>query len=717
MNKISAPLQRSACWLLAFLLLFCLLSGGVGCLKANAAGDALFEAKDAVLLPKGLYVMLDRAEDTMPESNNYSIAFDLNNAKAGLSVILYNVADGSDCTRLYIDKAGNPMIQVAYSGYSEWYGLYLGAGQEAGVYVNSGVAIPKNGTVRVEMIHYDGWLIFKVDGQVYMACQLSSLNEKVTEGAVSKIGLECETEGAVTVSNVEVREYNASANAESFAQINGEYKLGEDGTVLCSSNKSLELSAKVIGSNLTGKWYVNDAIREGDTQTLSGEAGKTYRVYYKVGEAVSNAVNVTFYAKSATLHADADYLPMDGSVNFTLETEEIAEDVLCTWMVKKDDGEFAALEATARALTLNYSDYADAGKVTVYCQIDGMDTKAITVLVQRDILDLFDKQENVEETTREEIAVGGAYGNYAVGSDESGNYLFSDHSQTNNDTHYALKGDSIAASLNFSFSFDFFIPDQAHAAMYVPMTGFDKANPLAAPEARMIISQDGKATFDLKCYEEGTNADYYKGQTTYTIGAAGSDSVVKYDTWQTFTFVAYENTFAIYVDGKIVAFGEAENALTSQLSFNMFQNGQVPVQTRVKNIVVRGVAQPAAELESVSLSISAVNVKPGTNVTVMASMYPANAEAQSVQWLVDGQVYDDSTELRRGFVFDKEGTYEISCKINGVESPVKTVKVQTPNAGTDDPQAGGQGWILWVCVGAAAVVAVVVVVIFLKRRK
>lgn len=174
---------------------------------AKAASSNLYEAKDAFVLPKGLHVILDSTKDTMAASNNYSISFDLNNANAGLSIMLYNLADGSDCTRVYIGTDGSPMIQVAYAGYSEWYGLYRGAGTEAGVLVDAAVEVPADGTVHIKVIHEDGVLTLKVNDVIYMTTAISALNAKVTEGSITKIGLECESENAATVSNLVVSEY------------------------------------------------------------------------------------------------------------------------------------------------------------------------------------------------------------------------------------------------------------------------------------------------------------------------------------------------------------------------------------------------------------------------------------------------------------------------------------------------------------------------------
>lgn len=159
-----------------------------------------------------------------------------------------------------------------------------------------------------------------------------------------------------------------------------------------------------------------------ETLSLSGLAAGTYTVVVKRGSVESNAVTLTVNAGFVRVTTEKNSYFKGEQATFTAEVTGLGPDVALQWYV---NGE-AAEGKTESSLTLSLSDYAKAGEsVLVTCKAGETVSNEVLVSLVYNMKEELESGEHWKVIYRDEIKEGNTYGNFTVGSDADGSYLYS----------------------------------------------------------------------------------------------------------------------------------------------------------------------------------------------------------------------------------------------------------------------------------------------------
>ena len=198
--------------------------------------------------------------------------------------------------------------------------------------------------------------------------------------------------------------------------------------------------------------------------------------------------------------------------------------------------------------------------------------------------------------------------------------------------------------------------------------------------------------------DQSTGKEYLHTDYGFGLDFSYEGGIAKKGDWNEITVAVSGSYVSMYLNGQIALFFE------------------MTVPVRIRNICFAGVVEPAPDLESVSVSLSSVNVEKGGTITASATLNPFNAEANTVVWYINGEKVDGSG-LSLTFTPEEEGEYTIVCEVDGLRSAEKTFTVTAAQGGGEE---GTTNTGLWIGIGVAAVVViagVVIAVVLVKKKK
>ena len=218
--------------------------------------------------------------------------------------------------------------------------------------------------------------------------------------------------------------------------------------------------------------------------------------------------------------------------------------------------------------------------------------------------------------------------------------------------------------------------------------------------------------------DQSTGKEYLHTDYGFGLDFSYEGGIARKGDWNEITVAVSGSYVSMYLNGQIALFFEMTGAtVPSGASFNLFPDGGTGVvPVRIRNICFAGVVEPAPDLESVSVSLSSVNVEKGGTITASATLNPFNAEANTVVWYINGEKVDGSG-LSLTFTPEEEGEYTIVCEVDGLRSAEKTFTVTAAQGGGEE-ETTNTG--LWIGIGVAAVVViagVVIAVVLVKKKK
>lgn len=461
------------------------------------------------------------------------------------------------------------------------------------------------------------------------------------------------------------------------------------------------------------KWYVNGEEQEetSTTLTLSGLPAGEYIVTYKTDTVSSNELKITVLESEIEVTTEKNSYFANETATFNAELIGMDGETALKWYVDGTE----QTSSTSTQLQLDLTQYEPGTSITVYCETaNGIKSNEVVISVVYDVLDGISSNEFYKEIFKVEIDDSKTYGNFSVGEDANGKYLYS--TVENNSTYYVLEA-KMPTNVAYAFEYKLFVPEDINGIYYVypTLTGVNSKYPQGQVEFAWEVNGEGfrpyiKDQSTGKVYEE---KDYGFGKDlTY-------EGVAKKGDWNQVSVAIHGNYVAMYLNGEIVLFFEMVGAtVPSAGGFNLYPDGgKGVVPLRIKDITFSSIVEPAPDLQSVSLSVSSIKVGVNQSVTATATLTPFNAEANSISWFVNNEKVDGNT-LTMTFTFDKAGEYTIHCEIDGIKSSAKTITVTADNGGGEG--GGGNNSTLWIIIGVVAAVVVigaVVTVIVIRKKK
>ena len=126
------------------------------------------------------------------------------------------------------------------------------------------------------------------------------------------------------------------------------------------------------------------------------------------------------------------------------------------------------------------------------------------------------------------------------------------------------------------------------------------------------------------------------------------------------------------VDGRMVAEIELSEIQTDATEFNFYTFNLDGVL--VDNLKLQEVL-PSTQIDSVTLSVSRPSISTMQSAEIKASVLPATAKIETVEWKVDGVTQEGAEETTFMFSSQTVGSHTIVCTVNGVDSAPVTVEV------------------------------------------
>ncbi len=514
---------------------------------------------------------------------------------------------------------------------------------------------------------------------------------------------------------VEYKSATASSNAVTVEVMGKMLTLTADKTEMYP-NETATVTAEVFG-DFTGmelKWYVNDEpqTETGTILTLSGLAAGEYKIVYKCEGVVSNEITLTVKPSEIKISTDKNSYFVGEAAAFT--SEKIAVDAAAEvqWFV---DGKQVA---TGADMTLDLAAYEAGSKLTVYCVSADVKSNEVVISVAYDVLATIRGDENHQEIWKDTIEDGKTYGNFTVGSDDEGKYLYG---AQDGGLNYTPADMVMPTSVSYVFTYKIHIPEDISGKYYVYPTlcGINSKYPTGWVELAFEVNDEHVRPYikDQSANKVYEAADYGFGKDlSYEAGIA------KKGAWNEIAVAIQGKYVSMYINSQIVLFYELATAtVPSGFGMNMWPDAGNTIPLRVKDIAFTGVIEPAPDLQSVTLSTSAVKANVGQSVSVTASLNPFNAEAKEIAWYVNGSKVD-GTGLSYTFTADKAGEYKIHVEIDGIKSGEKTITVTEKDAAGDNQNKPGAEEpaakpAIVIVIGVVVVLAAAAVVIILKKRK
>lgn len=457
-------------------------------------------------------------------------------------------------------------------------------------------------------------------------------------------------------------------------------------------------------------WYVNGEKHTDGSEplTLSGLAAGNYVVTLQCEGAVSNTLTLVVKPASLVISTSKHIYKQN-------ETAELSAAVVgassgsINWFVNG-----VAVDGS-ETLMIDMSAYGEGEKIVVTATCGDMQSEEVLLYVSADLLGNITSDETYQEISKMEIAADGAYGNYVIGTDESGNYLY----MTEAGGSWCDYTGAMPSQTGFIWEYKIYIPADLSGKYYVYpcLTALDSNYASAMMETAIEVSTEGIRPYFKN---QGSGSQYM--HTEYGLGVDTSyDGVSKLGDWNTITLVVKGTQAAMYINGEQVLFVTiATMGVPGSISINMWPDAGDTIPLKLKDFTVSGLVAPAPDLESVSISVSKVEAKVGETVKFSANLNPFNAEANEIAWYVNDTKVDGNG-MTFEFTPDAEGSYKVHCVIDGITSTSKTITVVADNGGGDNGGGSGSGnenaGMIIGIVSAVVVIGAVVAVIVIKKKK
>ncbi len=481
--------------------------------------------------------------------------------------------------------------------------------------------------------------------------------------------------------------------------------------------ESLTVTAELMG-DFTGEnfaWYLNgEKLEETSASvTLSSLAAGSYTLQYK-SENCESTITFTVLEAEVTVTTEKNSYFTDETATFTAELSGIREGESISWYV---DGTLQE-GAEGETFSLPMSAYEAGSKVRVSAEAAGIRSEEVTVSVAFDVMQSIKDNEYYKIVYEDVLEEGGTYGNFSVGKDEDGSlYLFSE--VANNSTYYTLNAPSLSGT-EYLFSYELYIPADVSIKSYIYpcLAGLNSNYPAGMVEVAWEVNPEGVRPY-IK--DQSTGKEYLHTEYGFGLDLSYEGGIAKKGDWNEIAVAVSGNYVSMYINGQIALFFEMTGAtVPSGISFNLFPDGGTGVvPLRIRNILIAGVVEPAPDLQSVTVSLSSVNVEKGGTLTASATLNPFNAEANEIVWYVNGEKAGEGS-LSFTFTAEEEGEYTVVCEVDGIRSAEKTFTVTAPSGG-DSGSEPSDNTGLWIGIGVAAgvvvIAGIVIAVVVVKKKK
>lgn len=533
--------------------------------------------------------------------------------------------------------------------------------------------------------------------------------------------VQSESGTTLTLENMTPGTYRISYESASYQSNEAVVEVSDQRiTIACENDTIYTTEETTVSAVLDGDfsdgapvWYVNHEAQAttGNTLTLSGLDAGIYTIVCKTDTVASNEITVTVLEGEIVVTTEKNSYFDNETALFEAELLGFDESAEITWLVDDEVVE----GQTGLQLSLDLAGTEIGAQKTVVCRVQGIDSEPVVITVVYDVLNAIKQDENYKTISEAEIDPSKEYGNFSVGSDNDGNYLYTE--QTSDGTWWNYGGLSLAGT-SFIMEYKLYIPADISGKYYVYpcLFGLNSKYSGSAIETAIEVNAEGVSPY-IK--DQGTGKTY--GIDAYGFGKdLDYGALVQKGAWTQVAVAVQGQYITMYLNGEIVLFFRLTTAtVPSGASFNLYPDGGsgvVPV--RLKDIAFGQIKEPAPDLVSVTLSVSSVNAEVGKSVTVTANLNPFNAEVESVEWYVnDAKV--DGTGLSIVYTPETAGEYTFRCVVNGIESSSKTVTVTAGGQAGGETDGGLQPWAVALIVVACVVVvggAAAAVVIVRKKK-
>ena len=447
---------------------------------------------------------------------------------------------------------------------------------------------------------------------------------------------------------------------------------------------TIKITAEKEGdfTGLETSWEVNGVKVEGETgdelELTDLEVGD-YEVVCKAGTYISN--KVSFTVKTPTIKVEASKGAYDVSEKALLKatTAGLSDDDHLVWYANDE-----ILEQTGKEIELPLAAYEEAGQVEIYAlSASGIESNKITLFITHDVYARLSGDENWKCAYKQEIAENDTFGAYSAVADTDGSfYYMPQNSDGGNDAQFPAV--TIETQL-WSMEYDLFIPESVKGYggeyyVYPQAAGMDSKHPNDFIELALGVG-NAKVRPYVKTHEAGVIYEYKDFNTGLDL--TYGEGVVDFG-WNHIVYAMEGNTGTFYINGKLAFYATIPNStVPGGFVMSMYPGAGGKIPLGFKNFSVYGVVEPAPEVAAVNLSASAVSIKVGQTAIFSASVSPYNAEYETIEWYVNGQKVEGENKLTYTFTGTAAGSYEIMCKIDGIESNKKTITV------TEEGQSGG----------------------------
>lgn len=462
------------------------------------------------------------------------------------------------------------------------------------------------------------------------------------------------------------------------------------------------------------EWYLDGTKTEkaGETATFEGLTVGPHKVYVTAKGVKSNELTISVKTAAIKISSVKSAYNTTDTAVVTATPLGFAEGQQIAWFI---DGTTVAGQ-TGLTLDVPMSNYTNGQQIIVKASIGEVISNDFVLTVYYDIANTLKSDESYEVLSEMKIEEGKTYGNYKVGNDADGNYLYADPSTIGPNCILETK---LPTKNAYTYEYKLFVPETVDASYYVYpcLMGANSKYPNAALEVAFEVNKDGMRPY-IKDQGSATNYDDDSGAViadyTYETGVA------KKNFWNHVEFAVHNKSVSVSLNGTAVLFFTLPSVtVPSALSMNWWSSldgKNIPL--KFKDVKIGGLKDPIPPLESISLSASSVEAKVGETVTFTASLNPFNAEAESYDWYVNGEIQSTKTATF-AYTPTTAGDYEVYCKVGNITSNSKTVKFTADESGEEGPK-DNKGLTIGLAVGGsvlgAIIIAAAIVLIVRKKR-
>ncbi len=516
--------------------------------------------------------------------------------------------------------------------------------------------------------------------------------------------------------NVQYKSATAESNIATVEVLGKMLTLTADKTEMYP-NESAVISAEIFG-DFAGqelKWYVNGEAQAeaGAALTLSGLTSGTYEIVYKCDGVTSNTITLTVLESKIEISTEKNSYFTNETAHFTSHKLAVDEAAEVQWFVNGN------AVGTGAEFELSLAEYEAGEKLIITCQSAGVTSNELTISVAYDVLADIRGDENHKEIWTDTLEEGKNFGNFTMGSDANGNYLYGAQPGGLN---YTPADIVMPTSVSYIFTYKMYIPEDISGKYYVYPTlcGINSKYPTGWVELAWEVNGE-----HVRPYIKDQNANKVYEAADYGFGKDLSyeGGIVKKGDWNEIAVAIQGKYVSMYINSEVVLFYELITAtVPSAFGMNMWpDDGVSAIPVWIKDIAFTGVVQPAPDLQSVTLSTSAVKVNVGQSVSITASLNPFNAEAKEIAWYINGSKVEGNG-LSYTFTPDAAGEYKVYVEIDGIKSGEKTVtvteKTEGPGDQVDKPADDGDSSpLVYILIAVAAVVVIAVVVVIIKKKR